>query len=65
MASYFFIKIYTNQILLIHMHDYINERKNNSMFIGGVTEFDVTKVVKNLKKKMSTVTISIGQLLKQ
>ena len=27
-----------------HMHDYMKERKNNSMFIGGVTEYDVTKV---------------------
>ena len=26
-----------------HMHDYMKERKNNSMFIGGVTEYDVTK----------------------
>ena len=43
----------------------MKELKNNSMFIGGVTEYDVTKVVKNLKKKVSTVTISIGQLLKQ
>ena len=36
-----------------HIHDYIKERKNNSMFIGGVTEYDVTNVVKNLKKKVS------------
>ena len=36
-----------------HMHEYMKERKNNSMFIGGVTEYDVTKVVKNLKKKVS------------
>ena len=35
------------------MHDYMKERKNNAMFIGGVTEYDVTKVVKNLKKKVS------------
>ena len=35
------------------MHDYMKERKNNSMFIGGVTEYDVTKVVKTLKKKVS------------
>ena len=32
---------------------------NNYMFIGGVTEYDITKVVKNLKKKCPrTVTIS-------
>ena len=31
----------------------MKERKNNSMSIGGVTEYDVTKVVKNLKKKVS------------
>ena len=31
----------------------MKERKNNSMFIGGVTEYDVTKVVKNLKKNVS------------
>ncbi len=35
------------------MHYYMKERKNNSMSIGGVTEYDVTKVVKNLKKKVS------------
>ena len=35
------------------MGDYMKERKNNSMFIGGVTEYDVSKVVKNLKKKVS------------
>ena len=35
------------------MHDYMKERKNNYMFIGDVTEYDVTKVVKNLKKKVS------------
>ena len=40
--------------------DYMKERKNNSMFIGGVTEYDVMKVVNNLKKKCPrTVTISI------
>ena len=31
----------------------MKERKNNYMFIGGVTEYDVTKVVKNIKKKVS------------
>ena len=31
----------------------MKERKNNSMFIGGVTEYDVMKVVNNLKKKVS------------
>ena len=36
-----------------HIHDYMKGRKNNYMFIGGVTEYDVTKVVKNLKKKVS------------
>ena len=56
----FFVNIGPNleeiyQILLIrtHIHDYMRERKNNSMFIGGVTGYDVTKVVKNLKKKVS------------
>ena len=34
-----------------HISDYMKERKNNSMFIGGVTEYDVMKVVNNLKKK--------------
>ena len=36
-----------------HISDYMKERKNNSMFIGGVTEYDVMKVVNNLKKKVS------------
>ena len=56
----FFVNIWqnleTNSIPNIdntHIHDYMKERKNNSMFIGGVTEYDVTKVVKNLKKKVS------------
>ena len=31
----------------------MKERKNNSMFIGGVTDYDVMKVVNNLKKKVS------------
>ena len=31
----------------------MKERNNNSMFIGGVTEYDVMKVVNNLKKKES------------
>ena len=29
-----------------HISDYMKERKNNSMSIGGVTEYDVMKVVK-------------------
>ena len=36
-----------------HISDYMKERKNNPMFIGGVTEYDVMKVVNNLKKKVS------------
>ena len=36
-----------------HISDYMKERKNNSMFIGGGTEYDVMKVVNNLKKKVS------------
>ena len=31
----------------------MKERKNKSMSIGGVTEYDVMKVVNNLKKKVS------------
>ena len=36
-----------------HISDYMKEGKNNYMCIGGVTEYDVMKVVNNLKKKLS------------
>ena len=50
----FFVNIGPNlEKNIPHMHDYMKERKNNSMFISGVTENDVTKVVKNVKKKVS------------
>ena len=59
-------KKYTKYWYNTHIHDCMKETKNNSMFIGGITEYDVMKVVRYLKKKCPrTVTISIWQLLKQ